>query len=180
MLDRITPPCGLWIDYFPITRPSNVLYPSYFCPPLSSRCQNVWMQRLSWRTPTWWWQEPTNWPSLLATVRRSKTTDPGLFLITVVINNTFSDSLTPTCFISIWSHFLYPNKYWKTGDAAGDHAAAPGTGDGKYELLTVADDVIAEEIRNLIARSELHVYFDWNSLLTHHAYWLYYNWTGLT
>lgn len=33
-----------------------------------------------------------------------------------------------------------------------------GPGDGKYELLSVADDVIADEIRNLMSRSELLVY----------------------
>lgn len=36
-----------------------------------------------------------------------------------------------------------------TGDDSG-----LGSGDGKYELLSVANDLIAEEVRRLMARSE--------------------------
>lgn len=51
------------------------------------------------------------------------------------------------------SHFLYPSKHWKSGDVTGDDSAST-SGDGKYELLTVANDLIADEIRSLMARSE--------------------------
>uniref|UniRef100_A0A0E9X1J6 General transcription factor IIH subunit 3 n=1 Tax=Anguilla anguilla TaxID=7936 RepID=A0A0E9X1J6_ANGAN len=52
------------------------------------------------------------------------------------------------------SHFLYPSKHWKSGDATGDDSA-PASGDGKYELLSVANDLIAEEIKSLMARTDV-------------------------
>ncbi|KAL4646596.1 general transcription factor IIH subunit 3 isoform X1 [Arapaima gigas] len=55
------------------------------------------------------------------------------------------------------SHFLYPSKHWKAGDVASDDSV-PSSGDGKYEVLAVANDLIAEEIRSLMARSELDPY----------------------
>ncbi|TSW89626.1 Rab5 GDP/GTP exchange factor [Bagarius yarrelli] len=51
------------------------------------------------------------------------------------------------------NRFLYPNKLWKAEEAAGDHVGVSAGGDGKYELLSVADDIIAEEIRNLMAKN---------------------------
>ncbi|XP_058850523.1 general transcription factor IIH subunit 3-like isoform X2 [Acipenser ruthenus] len=52
------------------------------------------------------------------------------------------------------SHFLYPNKHWKAGDFAGDESSC-GSRDGKYELLTVGNDLISEEIKNLMERTEV-------------------------
>lgn len=46
------------------------------------------------------------------------------------------------------SHFLYPSKRWKSGD---DISASS---DGKYELLSVTNDLFAEEIRNLMDKSK--------------------------
>ncbi|XP_018608325.1 general transcription factor IIH subunit 3 isoform X2 [Scleropages formosus] len=52
------------------------------------------------------------------------------------------------------SHFLYPSKHWKAGDAAGDDAVSSSR-DGKYEVLAVTNDQISEEVRNLMARTEV-------------------------
>lgn len=48
------------------------------------------------------------------------------------------------------SHFLYPTTSMKTGDG-GDEASS--SKDGKYELLSVANSIIAEEIKNLMSKS---------------------------
>uniref|UniRef100_A0AAQ5YRM1 General transcription factor IIH subunit 3 n=1 Tax=Amphiprion ocellaris TaxID=80972 RepID=A0AAQ5YRM1_AMPOC len=49
------------------------------------------------------------------------------------------------------SHFLYPSKSWKAGDDGADDASS--SGDGKYELLSVANNLIAEEIRNVMSKT---------------------------
>uniref|UniRef100_A0AAQ6AJ02 General transcription factor IIH subunit 3 n=1 Tax=Amphiprion ocellaris TaxID=80972 RepID=A0AAQ6AJ02_AMPOC len=51
------------------------------------------------------------------------------------------------------SHFLYPSKSWKAGDDGADDASS--SGDGKYELLSVANNLIAEEIRNVMSKTEV-------------------------
>lgn len=50
------------------------------------------------------------------------------------------------------SHFLYPNKNWKSGDNGEDEAS--GCGDGKYELLSVANKHMVEEIKNVMSKSK--------------------------
>ncbi|XP_028680490.1 general transcription factor IIH subunit 3 [Erpetoichthys calabaricus] len=52
------------------------------------------------------------------------------------------------------SHFLYPSKHWKGGDFASDENGA-GSRDGKFELLTVANDLIVQEVKHLIARTQV-------------------------
>ncbi|XP_029296295.1 general transcription factor IIH subunit 3 [Cottoperca gobio] len=51
------------------------------------------------------------------------------------------------------SHFLYPGKSWRAGDSCGDDASS--SGDGKYELLSVANNFIAEEIRKVISKTDV-------------------------
>ncbi|XP_077942712.1 general transcription factor IIH subunit 3 [Gasterosteus aculeatus] len=51
------------------------------------------------------------------------------------------------------SHFLYPGKSWRTGDSSGDDAYC--SGDGKYELLAVANNFIAEEVRKVMSKTEV-------------------------
>ncbi|XP_078410736.1 general transcription factor IIH subunit 3 isoform X1 [Cetorhinus maximus] len=59
------------------------------------------------------------------------------------------------------SRFLYPGKYWKLGSFAesGDINSAEstfsGSKDGKYELLAIGNDIITEEIRDLMAKTEV-------------------------
>lgn len=50
------------------------------------------------------------------------------------------------------SHFLYPNKNWKSGDNGEDEASS--CGDGKYELLSVANKHMVEEIKNVMSKSK--------------------------
>lgn len=58
-----------------------------------------------------------------------------------------------------YSHFLYPSKSWRSGDSGGDDASS--SGDGKYELLSVANNIIAEEIRNVMSKSQYKSIFIW-------------------
>ncbi|XP_034068506.1 general transcription factor IIH subunit 3 isoform X2 [Gymnodraco acuticeps] len=51
------------------------------------------------------------------------------------------------------SHFLYPGKSWGAGDSCEEDASS--SGDGKYELLSVANNFIAEEIRKVIAKTDV-------------------------
>lgn len=60
----------------------------------------------------------------------------------------------PCCF----SRFLYPGKNGRLGDFFGDPGNPPefnpsGSKDGKYELLTSANEVIVEEIKDLMTKS---------------------------
>uniref|UniRef100_A0A3Q2C8I8 General transcription factor IIH subunit 3 n=1 Tax=Cyprinodon variegatus TaxID=28743 RepID=A0A3Q2C8I8_CYPVA len=48
------------------------------------------------------------------------------------------------------SHFLYPSKNWNNGDSGGDESSS--SRDGKYELLSVANNLITEEIRNIMMK----------------------------
>ena len=56
----------------------------------------------------------------------------------------------------IFSHFLYPCKNWTGGDGACDGTMdeAPHCGDGKYELLSVANNVVAEEMKRVMTTSQ--------------------------
>nr|XP_033810483.1 general transcription factor IIH subunit 3 isoform X2 [Geotrypetes seraphini] len=55
------------------------------------------------------------------------------------------------------SHFLYPGKY---GDVLGDpgnsltESNCSGSKDGKYELLTAANEIIMEEVKDLMTKNE--------------------------
>nr|XP_008516742.1 PREDICTED: general transcription factor IIH subunit 3 [Equus przewalskii] len=60
------------------------------------------------------------------------------------------------------SRFLYPGKHGRLGDFFGDPGNAPsefnpsGSKDGKYELLTAANEVIVEEIKDLMTKKDIH------------------------
>uniref|UniRef100_A0A8D2DVJ8 General transcription factor IIH subunit 3 n=1 Tax=Sciurus vulgaris TaxID=55149 RepID=A0A8D2DVJ8_SCIVU len=59
------------------------------------------------------------------------------------------------------SRFLYPGKNGRLGDFFGDSGNLPselnpsGSKDGKYELLTAANEVIVEEIKDLMTKSDI-------------------------
>ncbi|TEA41378.1 hypothetical protein DBR06_SOUSAS7910052, partial [Sousa chinensis] len=59
------------------------------------------------------------------------------------------------------SRFLYPGKNGRLGDFFGDPGNASsefipsGSKDGKYELLTAANEVIVEEIKDLMTKSDI-------------------------
>ncbi|NXG13940.1 TF2H3 factor, partial [Grallaria varia] len=58
------------------------------------------------------------------------------------------------------SRFLYPGKRWASVDPFGDGGSSmesngSGTKDGKYELLTAINDAIAEEIKDLMTKTDM-------------------------
>ncbi|CAG08435.1 unnamed protein product [Tetraodon nigroviridis] len=52
------------------------------------------------------------------------------------------------------SHFLYPSNKLQVGDGNGDENTS-SSGDGKYELLSVANNLIVEEIRSVMLKTEV-------------------------
>ncbi|XP_050762482.1 general transcription factor IIH subunit 3 isoform X3 [Gymnogyps californianus] len=58
------------------------------------------------------------------------------------------------------SRFLYPGKCWAFADLFGDGGSSmesncSGSKDGKYELLTTINDAIAEEIKDLMTKTDM-------------------------
>ncbi|NXN50780.1 TF2H3 factor, partial [Rynchops niger] len=58
------------------------------------------------------------------------------------------------------SRFLYPGKRWAFADLFGDggnsmESNCSGSKDGKYELLTAINDAIAEEIKDLMTKTDM-------------------------
>uniref|UniRef100_A0A8C0FX19 General transcription factor IIH subunit 3 n=1 Tax=Bubo bubo TaxID=30461 RepID=A0A8C0FX19_BUBBB len=58
------------------------------------------------------------------------------------------------------SRFLYPGKGWAFADLFGDGGSSmesncSGSKDGKYELLTAINDAIAEEIKDLMTKTDM-------------------------
>ncbi|KFO71452.1 General transcription factor IIH subunit 3, partial [Cuculus canorus] len=58
------------------------------------------------------------------------------------------------------SRFLYPGKHWASADLFGDGSSSvesncSGSKDGKYELLTAINDAIAEEIKDLMTKTDM-------------------------
>ncbi|NWH72386.1 TF2H3 factor, partial [Piaya cayana] len=58
------------------------------------------------------------------------------------------------------SRFLYPGKRWAFADIFGDGSSSvesncSGSKDGKYELLTAINDAIAEEIKDLMTKTDM-------------------------
>ncbi|NWU57208.1 TF2H3 factor, partial [Dromas ardeola] len=58
------------------------------------------------------------------------------------------------------SRFLYPGKRWAFADLFGDGGSAmesncSGSKDGKYELLTAINDAVAEEIKDLMTKTDM-------------------------
>ncbi|NWU97711.1 TF2H3 factor, partial [Upupa epops] len=58
------------------------------------------------------------------------------------------------------SRFLYPGKHWASADPCGEGGSSmesncSGSKDGKYELLTAINDAIAEEIKELMTKTDV-------------------------
>ncbi|TWW60472.1 IIH subunit 3 General transcription factor [Takifugu flavidus] len=51
------------------------------------------------------------------------------------------------------SHFLYPSNKLQGGENGEENTSC--SGDGKYELLSIANNSIAEEMRNLMLKTEV-------------------------
>lgn len=100
--------------------------------------------------PIWWGQQAQREPEF----NLSKCLDAVMVMANSHLVMTRTNKLAIIASHCQESHFLYPNKHWKAGDVAADEVSS-GSGDGKYELLSVANDLIAEEIRNLMARTQV-------------------------
>lgn len=101
--------------------------------------------------PIWWGQQAQQQPEFTL----SKCLDAVIVMANSHLVMTRNNKLAIIASHCQENHFLYPNKHWKTAGTADDHAAASCAGDGKYELLSVADDFIAEEIRSLMTRTQV-------------------------
>lgn len=104
--------------------------------------------------PIWWGQQSQRQPEFTL----SKCLDAVIVMANAHLVMTRTNKLAIIASHCQENHFLYPNKHWKAGEAFGDHVGVSAAGDGKYELLSVADDIIADEIRNLIARTQVKGY----------------------
>uniref|UniRef100_A0A671VPZ2 General transcription factor IIH subunit 3 n=1 Tax=Sparus aurata TaxID=8175 RepID=A0A671VPZ2_SPAAU len=99
--------------------------------------------------PIWWGQQAQREPELTL----SKCLDAVMVLGNSHMAMTRTNKLAVIASHCQDSHFLYPNKNWRGGDNGGEDASS--SGDGKYELLSVANNLIAEEIRNVMTKTEV-------------------------
>ncbi|XP_078277341.1 general transcription factor IIH subunit 3 isoform X1 [Rhinoraja longicauda] len=62
------------------------------------------------------------------------------------------------------SRFLYPGKQWKlgcfaeSGESSSAESSWSGSKDGKYELLALENDIVTEEIKDLMAKTEVRAH----------------------
>ncbi|KAM9810899.1 general transcription factor IIH subunit 3 [Neosynchiropus ocellatus] len=98
--------------------------------------------------PIWWGQQAQREPEFTL----SKCLDAVIVLGNSHMAMSRTNKLAVIASHCQGSHFLYPSKNSKTGSNGEE---APSSGDGKYELLSVANDTIAEEIRNLMSNIEV-------------------------
>lgn len=98
--------------------------------------------------PIWWGQQAQREPEFTL----SKCLDAVIVLGNSHLAMSRTNKLAVIASHCQGSHFLYPSKSSKNGSNGEE---APSSGDGKYELLSVANNVIAEEIRNLMTNIEV-------------------------
>ncbi|MED6232526.1 General transcription factor IIH subunit 3 [Ataeniobius toweri] len=99
--------------------------------------------------PIWWGQQGQREPQFTL----SKCLDAVMVMGNAHMAMTRTNKLAVIASHCQDSHFLYPSKSWKSGDSGGDEASS--SRDGKYELLSVANNLIAEEIRSIMAKTEV-------------------------
>ncbi|XP_007905981.1 general transcription factor IIH subunit 3 [Callorhinchus milii] len=110
--------------------------------------------------PVWWGQQ---------VLKQSQFTLTNCMNAVMVMGNSHlvmsrSNSLAIIASHSQESRFLYPGKHWKPGSFMGNsddgsaEANFSGSRDGKYELLAVCDDVITEEVKDLMAKTEVRAH----------------------
>ncbi|KAK0138136.1 General transcription factor IIH subunit 3 [Merluccius polli] len=103
--------------------------------------------------PIWWGQQAQREPEFTL----SKCLDAVMVMGNSHMAMTRTNKLAIIASHCQDSHFLYPSKNWTAGDGAGDGAMdeAPNCGDGKYELLSVANNVVAEEMKRVMSTTEV-------------------------
>uniref|UniRef100_A0A8C1E2U4 General transcription factor IIH subunit 3 n=1 Tax=Cyprinus carpio carpio TaxID=630221 RepID=A0A8C1E2U4_CYPCA len=95
--------------------------------------------------PIWWGQQAQREPQFTL----STCLDSLMVLANAHLVMSRTNKLAVIANLYQKSHFLYPSKQWKSGDEISTSS------DGKYELLSVTNDLFAEEIRNLMDRTEV-------------------------
>ncbi|XP_044131624.1 general transcription factor IIH subunit 3 isoform X2 [Bufo gargarizans] len=103
--------------------------------------------------PIWWGQQALN---------QSAVTLPKCIDAVMVMGNSHLFMGRNNKLAVIASHvqespLLFPGKQWRCGDSTEESAVlesnASGSKDGKYELLTAANDLIADEIKDLMTKT---------------------------
>ncbi|KAF4113740.1 general transcription factor IIH subunit 3 isoform X1 [Onychostoma macrolepis] len=95
--------------------------------------------------PIWWGQQAQREPQFTL----STCLDSLMVLANAHLVMSRTNKLAVIANLYQNSHFLYPSKQWKLGDEISTSS------DGKYELLSVTNDLFAEEIKNLMDRTEV-------------------------
>ncbi|KAM8961469.1 general transcription factor IIH subunit 3 [Pelodytes ibericus] len=103
--------------------------------------------------PIWWGQQA---------LKQSEVTLPKCIDAVLVLGNSHlfmgrNNKLAVIASHLYESRLLFPGKRWKCGDLSTEAAIlesnASGSKDGKYELLTAANDIIVEDIKNLMTKT---------------------------
>ncbi|XP_054629124.1 general transcription factor IIH subunit 3 isoform X1 [Dunckerocampus dactyliophorus] len=98
--------------------------------------------------PIWWGQQAQREPQFTL----SKCMDAVIVMANSHVAMNRSNKLAVIASHCQDSHFLYPSKKHRAGDNVDDASSGGG---GKYELLSVANSVMAEEIRDLMSKIEV-------------------------
>ncbi|XP_061758210.1 general transcription factor IIH subunit 3 isoform X2 [Nerophis ophidion] len=98
--------------------------------------------------PIWWGQQAQREPQFTL----SKCIDAVMVMANSHVAMSRTNKLAVIASHCQDSHFLYPRRSHGNGDNGDD---ASSSGDGKYELLSVANNIMAEEIRNLMSKIEV-------------------------
>uniref|UniRef100_A0A8C6U595 General transcription factor IIH subunit 3 n=1 Tax=Neogobius melanostomus TaxID=47308 RepID=A0A8C6U595_9GOBI len=99
--------------------------------------------------PIWWGQQAQREPQFTL----SKCMDAVMVMGNAHMSMSRTSKLAVIASHCQDSHFLYPSKTWRGGDGRDEDTSS--SGDGKYELLSVANNLMAEEIRSIILKSEI-------------------------
>uniref|UniRef100_A0A4W4HLT5 General transcription factor IIH subunit 3 n=1 Tax=Electrophorus electricus TaxID=8005 RepID=A0A4W4HLT5_ELEEL len=95
--------------------------------------------------PIWWGQQGQRQPEFTL----SKCLDAVMVMANSHLVMTRTNKLAIIAIFIIWS-FIFFSHFFDSRDEP-----SLGSSDGKYELLSVANDLIAEEIKNLMARTQV-------------------------
>ncbi|XP_049619601.1 general transcription factor IIH subunit 3 [Syngnathus scovelli] len=99
--------------------------------------------------PIWWGQQIQREPQFTL----SKCMDAVMVMANSHVAMSRNNKLAVIASHCQDSHFLYPSKSQSDGDGTQDDACS--SGDGKYELLSIANGIIADRIRNLMSNIEV-------------------------
>ncbi|KAM9744562.1 general transcription factor IIH subunit 3 [Menidia menidia] len=99
--------------------------------------------------PIWWGQQAQREPEFTL----SKCMDAVLVMGNSHMAMTRTNRLAVIASHGPDSPFLYPSKSWTDVDSGGDDGSS--SRDGKYELLSVANNFIADEIKNVMSKTEV-------------------------